>query len=70
MFDCIFDAAQLDRTHYFSGGADDKDITQTDIKNEFRRYAGIGATQYDSKWFLVLGHNVTAFYQCCTVRFL
>src|SRR5258707_10122303 len=55
MFDCIFDAAHYDLIHHFSGGANDKDVPQGDIKNEFRRHAGIRATQYHSKWFLVFG---------------
>jgi hypothetical protein len=61
MFDCIFDATQCDCIHDFSRSAFDKDVAQTHIKNEFRRDAGIGATHYHSKWFLILGQSLAAF---------
>ena len=66
MFDCVFDAAQPDLIHNFSGGANDKNVAQAYIENEFRRDAGIGATHYHSKWFLVLCQGMATFNQCGT----
>jgi hypothetical protein len=55
MFDYIFDAAHRNRIHHLSGGANDKDIAQSHVKNEFGRDAGIRATQDHSERFLALG---------------
>ena len=36
MFDCIFDAPQGDGINHFARGADDKDVAQSNVEDQFR----------------------------------
>jgi hypothetical protein len=68
MFNCILDAAQPNLINHFSGGANDKNVAQAYIENEFRRNSGIGATHYHCKRFLLLRQAMATFNQCRTCR--
>ena len=39
MFDCVFDAAQRDSINYFTRAADDKDVAQSNVEDQFRWHA-------------------------------
>ena len=68
MFDCVFDAGEFVHSRYIAGHAHGEQITETLIKNDFRRHSRIRTAKDDGVGILARSQFLLSLW--CFVRVL